>query len=64
VVVDRYTALGTHVFRTDTHGAITIRTDGQTVSIKPYIGRSVVLPSAVAPQLAEIVTSSPSATPQ
>ena len=64
VVVDRYTALGAYTLRTDEHGAITIRTDGQTVSVKPYIGSPVVLPPAATPQLAETVTSSPSATPR
>jgi competence protein ComEC len=62
VVLDRYTILGTHVLRTDEHGAITIRTDGQAVSVKPYIGSPVVLPPAATPQLAEIVTPSPSST--
>jgi competence protein ComEC len=62
VVVDRYTALGTHILRTDAHGAITIRTDGHTVSIKPYMGRPLVLPSIATPQLAEIIPASPPAT--
>ncbi|HEX9871342.1 MAG TPA: MBL fold metallo-hydrolase, partial [Candidatus Tectomicrobia bacterium] len=64
LVVDRYTALGTHVLRTDAHGAITIRTDGQTVSVKPYIGSPVVLPPAATPPLAEIVPASPLVTPR
>ncbi len=39
LVIDRYTALGTHIFRTDEHGAITVRTDGQSLWVKPYIGQ-------------------------
>jgi competence protein ComEC len=37
MVVARYQALGSHVFRTDTHGAITVRTDGQSLWVDPYV---------------------------
>jgi competence protein ComEC len=53
VVLGRYQALGTQIFRTDDHGAITIRTDGQSVWVEPYIGGSVVLSAPVIHHLAE-----------
>jgi competence protein ComEC len=40
MVVERYKGLGAHVFRTDTHGAITVRTDGQSLWVEPYVHRS------------------------
>ena len=33
-VVERYRTLGVHIFRTDEHGAITVRTDGRSVWIE------------------------------
>ena len=36
MVVERYKALGVHLLRTDEHGAITVRTDGQSVWVEPY----------------------------
>jgi competence protein ComEC len=42
-VVERYQASGVNIFRTDAHGAITVRTDGQSVSVEPHIGEPVVL---------------------
>jgi competence protein ComEC len=56
VVLGRYQALGTQVFRTDAHGAITIRTDGQSVRIQPHIGEPAVLSSPTAHRLAETLT--------
>jgi competence protein ComEC len=64
LVVDRYTALGTQVLRTDAHGAITIRTDGQSLWIEPLIGRPVVFPPVAMHQLVETTPSSPSAAPR
>jgi competence protein ComEC len=40
-VVARYKALGVRLFRTDEHGAIHLRTDGQAVWVTPYIGAPV-----------------------
>ena len=40
MVVERYKALGVHVFRTDEHGAITVRTDGQSVWVDPLYRRA------------------------
>jgi len=57
VVVERYRALGVHVFRTDEHGAITVRTDGQSVWVEPYVDRPVVLSVPVTYRLAEPLTS-------
>jgi competence protein ComEC len=36
-VVNRYGQLGTKIFRTDRHGAITVTTDGEKVEIKPFV---------------------------
>ncbi len=49
MVVERYKALGVHLFRTDEHGAITVRTDGQIVWVEPFLSKPVVL-SAQAPR--------------
>jgi len=35
-VLERYRHRGCKIFRTDTHGAITLSTDGQRLSIKPF----------------------------
>jgi competence protein ComEC len=53
IVVDRYTTLGAHIFRTDAHGAITVRTDAQGVWVEPYRGRPVVLSAPATHQLVE-----------
>ena len=53
VVLDRYTTLGAHIFRTDAHGAITVRTDGQSVWVIPYVGEPALLSTPVAHRLAE-----------
>ncbi len=63
-VVERYTTLGAHIFRTDAHGAITVRTDGQAVWVEPYIGESMTLPTLVAPHAPEMVTRSLAAGPR
>jgi competence protein ComEC len=55
-VVERYTTLGAHIFRTDVHGAITIRTDGHSVWVEPYVGEPAVLFAPVSPRLAETLT--------
>jgi hypothetical protein len=51
------------VFRTDVHGAITIRTDGHSVWIEPHDGRPVTLPPLTAHHLAEMITPPPAAGP-
>jgi competence protein ComEC len=55
-VVQRYRALGAHIFRTDEHGAITIRTDGQSAWIEPYVGEPAMLSAPVAPHVAKTFT--------
>jgi competence protein ComEC len=52
-VVERYTTLGAYIFRTDTHGAITVRTDGQSVWVAPYLGEPASLSAPVTRRLAE-----------
>jgi competence protein ComEC len=36
-VLERYRALGVHIFRTDEHGAVTVRTDGQSLWVEPHV---------------------------
>jgi competence protein ComEC len=38
-VIERYKRLGSKIFRTDKHGAITVMTDGEGVEIKTYLKR-------------------------
>jgi competence protein ComEC len=38
-VIERYKRLGSKIFRTDQHGAITVMTDGERVEIKTYLKR-------------------------
>jgi competence protein ComEC len=64
MVVERYQASGAHVLRTDAHGAISLRTDGQSLWVEPFIGQPAVLPSAAPHQLVETVPSSPSVAPR
>jgi competence protein ComEC len=40
-VVARYAAAGAAIFRTDQDGAVTVRTDGRTVEVTSYVGRSL-----------------------
>jgi beta-lactamase superfamily II metal-dependent hydrolase len=63
VVVERYTALGAYIFRTDAHGAITVRTDGQSFWIEPYIGESTMLSAPMTHRMAERLTP-PAAAPR
>ena len=58
VVVERYHALGAHVFRTDERGAIAVHTDGQTVWIRPHIGEPMVLSAPIAHRLVEALPPS------
>jgi competence protein ComEC len=62
-VLDRYTTLGAHIFRTDEHGAITVRTDGRSVWVEPYIGEPAVLSQPVPHSLAESLAR-PTAAPR
>jgi competence protein ComEC len=62
-VVVRYRALCASVLRTDEQGAITIRTDGQSVWIEPYSGGSGVLSLPGTHRLAGTFTP-PSAAPR
>jgi competence protein ComEC len=36
-VLERYRALGTRIFRTDRHGAITVVTDGERIEVRPFL---------------------------
>jgi competence protein ComEC len=58
LVVERYHALSAHVYRTDEHGAITIRTNGQSIRVVPYIGTPLELDAPAVHRLAETHTSS------
>jgi competence protein ComEC len=62
-VVERYRTLGARIFRTDEHGAITVRTDGRSVWIEPYSGGPAVLGPPVTPRVAETHTP-PAAAPR
>ena len=42
-VVNRFAAMGTAIFRTDYDGAVFIETDGRTVQMRGWTGRSLVL---------------------
>lgn len=42
-VVDRFAAMGSAIFRTDQDGAVFIETDGRTVEMKGWTGRSLLL---------------------
>ena len=64
VVVNRYTAVGAFTLRTDEHGAITVRTDGQSVWVEPLIGQPIILPPAAMHQMVETTPSSPSTAPR
>ena len=57
MVVERYKGLSAHVFRTDEHGAITVRTDGQSLWVEPFVGRPVVLSVPGTQRLAERLPS-------
>jgi competence protein ComEC len=63
VVVERYRTLGAQILRTDEHGAITVRTDGRSVWIQPYIGEPAMLSAPAAHHLAETLTP-PAAAPR
>jgi hypothetical protein len=52
-VLQRDNTLGVCVLRTDEHGAITVRTDGQSAWIEPYIGEPAMLSAPVAPHVVE-----------
>ena len=36
-VIKRYQELGAKIYRTDNHGAITIKTDGQNIEVKTFL---------------------------
>jgi competence protein ComEC len=40
-VLDRLTSAGAGIFRTDKHGAISVHSDGKTISIAPWLKRSL-----------------------
>ncbi|MFO7694644.1 MAG: DNA internalization-related competence protein ComEC/Rec2 [Vicinamibacterales bacterium] len=42
-VLERYAAIGARVLRTDVDGAISLRTDGQTVEVTTFMGRRLTL---------------------
>jgi competence protein ComEC len=51
-VVGRYQAAGARIWRTDAHGALTVRTDGQSVWVVPAIGEPAVLDAPATDRLA------------
>jgi beta-lactamase superfamily II metal-dependent hydrolase len=59
VVLQRYTTLGAQILRTDAHEAITVRTNGQSVWIEPYIGEPAVLSTPATHHVAETLPSPP-----
>jgi competence protein ComEC len=61
VVVERYQASGAQVWRTDKHGAISVRSDGQKVWVEPYIGASVRLPVPLTQSVADVLAPAPTA---
>jgi competence protein ComEC len=56
MVVERYKALGVQVLRTDEQGAITVRTDGQSVWVAPFIGEPTVFSAPTTHHLVETRT--------
>ena len=42
-VLERYTAVGAQIFRTDRDGAVTIDTDGWSLSVRTFLGRHMEL---------------------
>ena len=53
MVVERYKALDGYLFRTDEHGAISVRTDGQFVWVAPYIGEAALVSTLVTYRITE-----------
>ena len=47
-VLERYHAVGAEVFRTDRDGAVTMTTDGHSVTVHTFSGRTLDLPGATA----------------
>jgi competence protein ComEC len=43
-ILDRYRAIGAAVFRTDTDGAVTAVTDGRSIKVRAFTGRTLSLP--------------------
>ena len=43
-VLERYRAVGAEVFRTDQDGAVMVATDGMSIDVRTYSGRSLELP--------------------
>jgi competence protein ComEC len=43
-VLDRYRAAGAEIFRTDQDGAVTVDTDGNSVQVHAFMGRTFYLP--------------------
>jgi competence protein ComEC len=43
-VLDRYRAVGAEIFRTDKDGAVTMTTDGNTIDIRTFNGRTLSIP--------------------
>ncbi len=42
-VLARYRAVGAHILRTDDDGAVTLETDGETVQLRTFTGRTITL---------------------
>jgi competence protein ComEC len=43
-VLDRYRAVGAEIFRTDQDGAVMVDTDGWSLNVRTFLGRSIDLP--------------------
>ncbi|MGH9145325.1 MAG: DNA internalization-related competence protein ComEC/Rec2, partial [Vicinamibacterales bacterium] len=46
-VLRRVEEIGAAIFRTDRHGQISLETDGKTVTIHPYVGKTVELTASI-----------------
>jgi competence protein ComEC len=42
-VLDRYRAAGAEVFRTDRDGAVTIETNGRSLNVRTFTGRTLTI---------------------
>jgi beta-lactamase superfamily II metal-dependent hydrolase len=63
MVVERYNVLGVHLFRTDEYAAISVRTDGQSVWVAPYIDEPALVSTPVIHRITKTLVR-PSAEPR
>jgi competence protein ComEC len=43
-VLERYREVGAEIFRTDRDGAVTLGTDGTSITVKTFSGRKLIVP--------------------